>query len=220
MMVTVRARNLLASAIFLCLLAGCSREQQDWRSAESTDTMQAYGQFLEHHPDSELATQARTRIGQLGEDRDWLRAGTDGTVEAYRQFLAQHPNGKWSQEARIRVENFALSMTPAPAAAAPIAPAPAATAPAAAAAPPTAAPAFGIQLGAFTSAEKANSEWPVIAARFPSQLQTLGPHVVSVDTPSGRLFRLQAPARDEAQARAICDALRKQSQVCVPVIPH
>ena len=227
MMVTVRARNLLASAIFLCLLAGCSREQQDWRSAESADTMQAYGQFLEHHPDSELATQARTRIGQLGEDRDWLRAGTEGTVEAYRQFLAQHPNGKWSQEARIRVENFALGAAPAPkptvtaapavpassapAAAAPIAPAPSAAAP---------APAFGIQLGAFTSAEKANSEWPVIAARFPSQLQTLSPRVVSVDTPSGRLFRLQAAARDEAQARAICDALRKQSQVCVPVIPH
>ena len=217
MMVTVRARNLLASAIFLCLLAGCSREQQDWRSAESTDTMQAYGQFLEHHPDSELATQARTRIGQLGEDRDWLRAGTDGTVEAYRQFLAQHPNGKWSQEARIRVENFALSVAPAPAAAVPAAPAPSPAVPAAA---PAVAPAFGIQLGAFTSAEKANSEWPVIAARFPSQLQTLSPRVVSVDTPSGRLFRLQAAARDEAQARAICDALRKQSQVCVPVIPH
>ena len=92
----------------LMLAAGCSREQQDWRSAEAADTMESYGQFIERHPDSELATQARTRVTQLGEDRDWQQAGSADTAEAYRQFLAQHPNGKWAQEARIRIENFSL----------------------------------------------------------------------------------------------------------------
>jgi hypothetical protein len=289
MMVTVRARDLVASGVFLsiCLLAACSREQQDWRAAEGADTMKAYGQFIEHHPDSELTTEARTRIAQLGEDRDWQQAASAGTASAFQQFLAQHPNGKWSQEARIRVESFALvnaaTNTPgaaptlptlptapaivnstAPAIVSPSVPLPTqafsqtppsvasniATAPAAASpaiAPPqasavtavalpqasvAAAPAlalpkgsgatagFGIQLGAFSSEEKANSEWAALAARFPSQLHGLTPRVVSADTTSGRLFRLQASASSETLARTICDELKQQSQGCVPLISH
>src|SRR5258708_35388909 len=59
----------------LALLAGCSREQQDWRSAEAADTSEAYGGFVEQHPDSELAVQARARLAQLAEERDWTQAG-------------------------------------------------------------------------------------------------------------------------------------------------
>src|SRR4051794_454741 len=107
-MITVRAGR---TAIGICLLlvtAGCSREQQDWRSAEAADSIDSYGQFIQRHPDSELVTQARARVAQLGEDRDWQRAGSADTVDAYREFIAQHPNGKWSQEAHIRIENFSL----------------------------------------------------------------------------------------------------------------
>jgi cell division septation protein DedD len=92
----------------MLLLAGCSREQQDWRSAEAADSIESYGQFLQRHPESELATQARTRVAQLGEDRDWQHAGSADTVDAYRAFIAQHPNGKWAQEAHIRIDNFSL----------------------------------------------------------------------------------------------------------------
>jgi hypothetical protein len=90
------------------LIAGCSRERIDWKSAEAADTEQAYNRFLERHPDSALATQARTRIAQLAEDRDWKRASATDTAEAYQAFLAQHGTGKWAQEARIRIENFTL----------------------------------------------------------------------------------------------------------------
>lgn len=94
--------------LLLLLLSGCSREQQDWRSAESSDTIDSYGQFIQRHPESELVTQARARVAQLGEDRDWQRAGSADTVDAYREFITQHPNGKWAQEAHIRIENFSL----------------------------------------------------------------------------------------------------------------
>ena len=107
-MITVRAGSGAIGVCLLLVLAGCSREQQDWRSAESADTIDSYGQFIQHHPESELATQARARVAQLGEDRDWQRAGSADTVEAYREFLAQHPSGKWAQEAHIRIENFSL----------------------------------------------------------------------------------------------------------------
>jgi cell division septation protein DedD len=111
-MVTIRARSAWRFAIGICLLlvlAGCSREQQDWRAAEGADTIEAYGHFIQRHPDSELVSQARTRVAQLGEDRDWQHAGSADTVDAYHEFLEQHPNGKWAQEARIRMQNFSLS---------------------------------------------------------------------------------------------------------------
>ncbi len=99
-------------AVLLSLAAGCSREQQDWRSAEGADTSEAYARFLEQHADSELARQARLRIAQLQEERDWSHADGVATVEAYRQFLAQHPGGKWAEQARIRIEGFSLGSAP------------------------------------------------------------------------------------------------------------
>jgi hypothetical protein len=107
-MITIRAGKGAICICLLLLVTGCSREQQDWRSAEAADTIEGYGQFIQRHPESELATQARTRVAQLGEDRDWQHAGSADTVDAYREFIAQHPNGKWAQEARIRIENFSL----------------------------------------------------------------------------------------------------------------
>jgi hypothetical protein len=329
MVLTFRAGKFTIFAVFavvaLAGLTACSREQQDWRSAEATDTVEAYGDFLKDHPNSDLARQARARFTQLSEDRAWNQAGSADTVDAYKQFLAQYPNGKWSQEARIRVENFELGaagtggvvrvdsaqaavaepgggagslvgpptsgesaqalvqptpqtsvasaqtsgpvapgeaaqlptspattqvQSPRPAtypvaagapfaSAGPAAPA-AATAPGATAVPtasvspiPTApAPSvasawrstdptsYGVQLGAFASENAAAGEWQLLVERFNAELRGLAPHVVSAETATGRLFRLQALVADEATARALCDMLRKQSQACVPVLPH
>jgi len=44
--------------------------------------------------------------------------------------------------------------------------------------------------------------------------------IASASNGGGQLYRLQAPASGEAQARALCDALKEQSQACVPVIPR
>ena len=308
MVLTFRAGKLATLAAAVAVLAACSREQQDWRSAEASDTVEAYGEFLKDHPNSDLVRQARAHLTQLSEDRAWNQAGSADTVDAYKQFLAQFPNGKWSQEARIRVENFELgaagtggganglgtsAMGAGPVAAAPggtnganapvsplatesaqapgqptslqtsvasaapagpMAPGEAAqlpTSPGAAevqsprpatypaatagAAPTAASPApaslasawrstdptsYGVQLGAFASENAATSEWQQLVERFNAQLRGLAPHVVSAETATGRLFRLQALVADEATARTLCDMLRKQSQACVPVLPH
>lgn len=318
MVLTFRAGKFAACAAtvaaVLAGLAACSREQQDWRSAEASDTVEAYGDFLKDHPDSGLVRQARARLTQLSEDRAWSQAGSADTVDAYKQFLAQYPNGQWSQEAHIRVENFELaaagtavagaigsgagaavpsdpasastgtlaqapaqptSLQPSAAAAqssAPLTPGEAAQLPTPSAgalvesprpstysttaaapyptagvttpgAPPVAAnPAltsapttpssiaaawrsadptsYGVQLGAFASENAATGEWQQLVERFNAQLRGLAPRVVSAETATGRLFRLQALVADEATARALCDMLRKQSQACVPVLPH
>ena len=110
-MITFRAATAAVLAVGLAL-AACSSEQQDWRSAEAADTTEAYARFIEQHPDSELARQARDRVHQLAEERDWQRTSSDGTLEAYRGFLAHYPTGRYSQEARIRIESAALGSIP------------------------------------------------------------------------------------------------------------
>jgi len=60
----------------------------------------------------------------------------------------------------------------------------------------------------------------VLQERFAEQLQGLAPQVVSAETTSGRVFRLQALAGDESRARLICEQLQQRSQGCVPVVPH
>lgn len=249
MMITFHAGRVALIAVLATLAAGCSREQQDWRSAEAADTHEAYGRFVELHPDSELAAQARVRLAQLAEERDWAQAGTVATADAYRAFLAEHPSGKWSQEARIRIEAFALGSAPRLAPQTPAQPGGAPQGPsgvralqlATARAPPavhesasepavvaqlntaagTGGPSYSVQLGAFGSEASADREWRRLQGRFGAQLGGLAPRIVAAsNNTSGPLYRLQAPAAGEAQARALCDSLREQSQPCVPVLPH
>jgi cell division septation protein DedD len=249
-MITFRAgRTVLFAA--LVTLAACSSEQQDWRSAEAAGTIEAYGRFIEQHPGSELATQARARVAELTEDRDWQQATKVATVDAYRAFLGQHPNGRWSQEARIRIESFALGSIPrmqpqnpslAPpsrasgvrllqlASAGPtpvmgVSAQPSAGASAAVVAssggyPAPSSTGYAVQLGAFSSPAGADRAWQRLQSRFGAQLSGLSPHVVAADTSSGQLYRLQASASGEVQARAICDSLRQHAQSCVPVLPR
>src|SRR5258708_34704686 len=87
----------------LALLAGCSREQQDWRSAEAADTSEGYGRFVEQHPDSELAVQARARLAQLAEERDWAQRGRMPAPEAERGCVARHPHGERAERGRSRI---------------------------------------------------------------------------------------------------------------------
>jgi cell division septation protein DedD len=264
MMITFHAGRLALIAVLATLAAGCSREQQDWRSAEAADTHEAYGRFVEQHPDSELAAQARVRLAQLAEEHDWVQAGKVATMDAYRTFLAEHPSGKWSEEARIRIEAFALGSAPRLAPQTPAQPGGTPQGPSGVralqlatareppavhesasqsaavaqliraepseSAPPardrhtaagTGGPSYSVQLGAFGSEASAGREWRRLQGRFGAQLGGLAPRiVVASNNTSGQLYRLQAPATGEAQARALCDSLREQSQPCVPVLPR
>jgi cell division septation protein DedD len=261
-MITVCAPRVTVIVLLATLATGCSREQQDWHSAESADSAEGYAHFLEQHADSELAKQARARMAQLDEERDWQHADGIATVDAYRKFLAQHPAGKWAEEARIHIEGFSLGSAPhaprqgpvaagrtgvralqvatgsaAPAPSAPAA-APAAERTAVATVPEdqaqaapvteetraiattTAGSGYGIQLGAFGSQASADHEWHRLQGRFGAQLHGRSPRIVIASTSSGALYRLQAPAAGEAEARALCDSLKEQAQACVPVLPR
>ena len=206
-------------AIPLLVLSGCSREKSDWRSAQAADTSESYEQFIAEHPESTLVASARERLEQLSEDKDWRSAAAVDTAEAYQQFLAQHPGGKWAKEAQVRIDNFGQ---PAAAAAAPANATGAAGEGASVPVPDSPAEAssgFGVQLGAFSSAERANAEWAQLKTVAPGTLDGLDPRVVVGEASGKTIYRLQAQVRDEAQARAICGGLKVAQKPCVPVIP-
>ncbi|HET9864866.1 MAG TPA: SPOR domain-containing protein [Steroidobacteraceae bacterium] len=209
-------------AVPLLALAACSREKSDWRSAQAADTAESYEQFIAAHPDSARVASARERLVQLAEERDWRTAAGLDSPDAYRQFLAQYPGGKWAKEARVRLENFAAS--PAGGAVAPPA-APSGAAGEGASLPPpepvaaSTGSGYGVQLGAFSSAERANAEWQKLQAEATGTLDGLQPRVVVGESAGKTIYRLQAEVRDEAQARAICGGLKVANKPCVPVLP-
>jgi hypothetical protein len=214
-------------AISLLALAACSREKSDWRSAQAADSPESYEQFIAAHPESTLVATARERLVQLAEEKDWRSAAEADTREAYQLFLVQYPGGKWAKEARVRIENFALSAGQS-ASAAPATPADSATAgsatpempPTAVAAGAGSAEAFGVQLGAFSTAERANEEWTKLQAQAKGTLDGLSPRVVVGETGGKTIYRLQAEVRDEVQARAVCGGLKSISRPCVVVLPQ
>ena len=221
-------------AISLLSLSGCSREKSDWRSAQAADSAESYQQFIDSHPESTLVTNARERLAQLAEEKDWRAAAEVDSLDAYQKFLAQYPQGHWAREAQVRIDAFAsgngagsgAAAAPASGASANATPAaPAGESPAGAGTvmpdggPPPLSAGYGVQLGAFSSAERANEEWKKLAAGTAGTLDGLNPRVVVGDAGGKTIYRLQAEVRDEAQARAVCGGLKAANKPCVPVIP-
>jgi hypothetical protein len=248
-------------AIGALVLGGCSHESADWKSASTTDTAEAYQQFLNEHPGSAHATAAQARVKSLAEDHDWQAAAAADTRDAYEQFVAQHADSKWAQEARIRIENFAQGGTGATgnpatqvaATNAPAMPVPDAATKSAAAAEPIAKPvppgkvasgstepshstkpaaakssaqqsgashvvhAHYAQLGAFSSKERAQSQWKTLSLQFPAQLKSLKPDYVAGTSKHGKVYRLRVPMSSVAAAKGLCGTLKKHAQTCVPV---
>jgi hypothetical protein len=171
----------LAGLVVVTLVAGCSREKIDWKSAESADTVEAYDRFIEHHPDSELATQARARVAQLQEERDWkVATGTD-TAVGYKEFLAKHTNGKWAEEARIRVESAGLEPNPSPLSVSKQPDANARATSSAAAVPGEAAAAPSPSSNASPPASKS------VQANKPSQMAVAAAHSTSANAPAASI---------------------------------
>lgn len=221
----------ISVAVSLLALAGCSREKSAWKSAQAADTTESYQQFISSHPDSSHVATARERLQQLAEDKDWRAAAAADSLDAYQRFIAQYPAGKWAKEAQLRIDNFAgQGGAPGSAAAANTAvpgsaPADPAASDASAVPAPETPPAivsggFGVQLGAFSSAQRANEEWLKLQKDAGGMLDGLSPRVVVGEASGKTLYRLQAEVRDEAQARAICGGLKVAKKPCVPVIPH
>jgi hypothetical protein len=77
-----------------------------------------------------------------------------------------------------------------------------------------------VQLGAFSTQAKAQSQWGRLNERFAARLRGTEPDIEPGKNANGRrIYRLKAKPLTEAHARSICAALRKHGQACVVAGP-
>jgi cell division septation protein DedD len=201
-------------------------EERDWQHADGTATVDAYRKFLAQHPAGKWAEEARIRIegfslgsaphaprqgsvsaGRTGVNALQLATGAPAAAPAAAPAVApQDP---------LRGERATVAALPQDQAQ----PAPASEE-TRAIATTTVGSGYGIQLGAFGSQASADHEWQRLQGRFGAQLRGKSPRIVVASSSAGSLYRLQAPASGEAEARALCDSLKEQAQACVPVLPR
>jgi len=209
-------------------------EDRDWQKAGTADTLEGYQQFVSQHPNGKWAQEARIRIENFSLAETQPAAPSEPAGDVVTPGTARAPMEPGAPAPKPGANApVAKATAPKPASEKPVSPRPATTP--AASAPPAAkakaepkAPAavaadprrFAIQLGAFTSEERARSAWQHVTSRHAAELAGLSPHYVLANTSSGRLVRLQATVRDEARARSLCAALRKTSDACVVVPPR
>ncbi|MFZ9652200.1 MAG: SPOR domain-containing protein [Steroidobacteraceae bacterium] len=232
----VRSWRVFAAAVLLAALGACT-ERNDWDTAQAADTHEAYAAFAAKHPGGPYSAEAQRRAAERREQRDWRLASTTDTPMAYRAFLGAHPDGRWSNEARLRLETFEqganVAAPPPVAEAATVEPqADLPPAESASAAPPPELPAapvvkdefagktvmHRIQLGAFSSREKALAGWQEARTQH-VELQGLVPQVLEVKVGANLMYRLQASVLSEQRAREACKVLTSAGQPCLYVLP-
>jgi tetratricopeptide (TPR) repeat protein len=86
----------------------------------------------------------------------------------------------------------------------------------------SAPPALGrerVQLGSFAAAALAEQGWAVLRDRFPQDLSSLEAKIVEADHPRrGRVYRLTADVPAGQTAFALCAALKRRGQSCIPAV--
>jgi outer membrane protein assembly factor BamD (BamD/ComL family) len=93
-----------AMALFAAtLLVACSSAQTDWQTASASNTLNAYENFLQKHPNTTQAAAARGRIQKLEDEQAWAGAQQTNTVGAFQSYLQGHPRGSHAAEARDRI---------------------------------------------------------------------------------------------------------------------
>lgn len=213
-----------AVAIGWLLIAGCTKTDEAWENAVKTDTPDAYASFLERHPRSEYAEQARTRRDALIDERDWNVARRQNTADGYAKYLSAHPDGVWSELARRRQKEAAsidAASAEPPSAEPPSEESPSAELPSATTSP---APAISlpveaatakrwVQLGAFSSASSAQKGWSRLERSF-VELDGLTP-VIDEPKRNSSLYRLRLQLDDDEEADRICAILIRGGAECL-----
>jgi hypothetical protein len=83
----------LSLLVIAAVLGACSNPEDDFRAAGLAGTTAAWREFIQQHPDSALAGQARLRLDDLLEQQDWAKAQAAQSAEALRAYLQAHPMG-------------------------------------------------------------------------------------------------------------------------------
>ena len=93
-------RRLLSTGLLFLLLTAVGCASAAYERARRKNTVEAYEDFLSHHPDSDQALEARQRLEKLRYDQvRFLR-----TEQAYQQFIERYPDSPYAPEIRRELE--------------------------------------------------------------------------------------------------------------------
>lgn len=208
-------------------------EDHDWQVAAGADTREAYEQFVTQHADSKWAQEARIRIENFAQAATAGGAAADTAVTANAPQTSAPPAATTSALPHIQAPVASSAAPPGKSVQNVSAPASPHTSAAHAVATNkvvahttvrnthnaahAAAPTRVVQLGAYHTKSRAESEWKTLSARFPTQLKKLQPLYVASKSKAGQVYRLQVKAPSPGGAKDLCAALKRRAQACVPV---
>lgn len=209
------------SFLVLCVitagaLAACSSPNADWQKANQQNTVAAYQQFIQQHPNDARVEQARNRINALNDEQAWSTASSANTLDAYQQYLQQEPNGMHAADAQDKVNSLQQDAAWQSAQSANTAAAyqdflqkyP--NAPQASDAQAALKKLTGFQALLATARSKALAD--KLAKRLKSKFGNEVQDVVVV--PHGKLLEVRSAPMTESDAKAACAKLRKAHQRC------
>jgi cell division septation protein DedD len=187
-------------------------DDHDWQAAAAADTRDAYEQFVAQHADSKWAQEARIRLENFAQS-----GAAHGAAAAAAPVVASAPAVAAPSGAPVSASPGAT--TPPPSTPPPSSKGSAHAAKVASGATRAARAARGhfAQLGAFRSKERAEAAWKKLAAKYPSELKSLKPHVVAGNSKNGTVYKLRVSVDSSSDARSLCATLKKHAQACVAV---
>jgi hypothetical protein len=104
--VAVKKSFLVLCVVAAGALAACSNPNADWQKATQQNTVAAYQQFVQQHPNDARAQQARNRIDALKDEQAWTTAQSANTLDAYQTYLQQEPNGTHATDAQDKINGL------------------------------------------------------------------------------------------------------------------
>ncbi|MFZ0501015.1 MAG: SPOR domain-containing protein [Steroidobacteraceae bacterium] len=97
---------LVLGVIIAGALVACSNPTADWQKANQQNSIAAYQQFIQQHPNDARIAQARDRINALTDEQAWTTAQSTNTLDGYQQYLQQEPNGMHAADAQDKVNSL------------------------------------------------------------------------------------------------------------------
>lgn len=78
-------------------LLSCASPATDWEKAQYKNTGSAYDAFIQQHPDSEFAGEARKRLDRVS----FEEAKRDGSAKSFEGYIGKFPEGQFREEASV-----------------------------------------------------------------------------------------------------------------------
>ena len=86
--------------VIIFLISGCASEEDAWKEALESNTIESYEKFLEIFPDGDYAEEAL-----------WQKADMVNTIDVYEKYMDKYPEGEYFSEAKKELSDLKWQKT-------------------------------------------------------------------------------------------------------------